>query len=117
MPLRFGVCLISIGLVMWSDGVWAFERTALALTGSRCRESQTAIIEALKHLDGVARVETGLIPDHVLVDHDGRGPKDEELAAAINALGGPEGHCQAVLMRSCITAPPSAGTPFSSRSR
>jgi copper chaperone CopZ len=82
---------------------YPFERSALALTGSDCRESYPAIIGALKDLDGVARVEAGLVPDHVLVDHDGRRFTGDQLAGIVNAVREVRGVCHAAVMRSCIT--------------
>ena len=116
MPPVFSACLLATFVVWYSGDVFALERTTLALAGSTCRESQPGIIEALKHFEGVARVETELIPDHVLIDHDGRKLNQDQLVGIINAHGR-EGRCQGVLMRSCITGSPSAEESLSSRSR
>lgn len=74
------------------------------LTGSGCRPSQQAIAEALMGLDGIARVDTDLIPDHVLIDYDGRHLRGEALADIINGLSAARGRCRAAVMQSCITA-------------
>jgi copper chaperone CopZ len=116
-PTALSVCLVSIWLGLYGQEVFAFQRAALALTGSSCRESQPAIIDALIHLDGVARVETDVIPDHVLIDHDGRRLNEDQLAEIINTLHDLGGRCHAVLMRSCITARPMDEGLFSSRAR
>ena len=55
-------------------------------------------------LDGIARVDTELIPDHVLVDYDGRSLRGEALADIINELSAARGRCHAAVMESCITA-------------
>ena len=81
MPRAFRVSLLFLVVVVCSEEVFALERTALALNGSGCRESRGAIIEALEHLNGVAGVETDLIPDHVLIDHDGPTVNEDRLAA------------------------------------
>jgi hypothetical protein len=44
-----------------------------------------------------------MIPDHILVDYDGR-RTGEELADVINRLPGASGRCRAAVMQSCITA-------------
>jgi hypothetical protein len=81
-----------------------FERSALALAGSKCRQSEPAIVHALERLDGVTRVEGGLIPDHILIDHDGRRVTGDQLAGIVNAVPELRGICRAAVMRSCITA-------------
>jgi copper chaperone CopZ len=98
-------CLLSLCVVWGSEEVLAAERTALALVGSSCRESQPAIIAALTDVDGVDRVHMELIPDHVFIDHDGQTLNEERLAGIVNSLPRLGGRCEAVLMRSCITAP------------
>ena len=55
-------------------------------------------------LDGIARVETDVIPDHVLIDYDGSRLKKEALADIVNELSTPPGRCRAAVMESCITA-------------
>ena len=67
-------------------------------------------------LDGIARVETNVIPDHVLVDYDGSRAKEEALANIVNELSAPHGRCRAAVMQSCITAG-IAGRIVSSSSR
>jgi hypothetical protein len=97
-------CLASLCLILWGDEVLALERAALALDGPGCEASQLTVIEALKHLDGVELVETDLIPDHLLIDHDGRHVTGKALADFVNALTAAGGRCRAVVMKSCITA-------------
>lgn len=55
-------------------------------------------------LDGIARVETDVIPDHVLIDYDGSRLKEKALADIVNELSAPHGRCRAAVMESCITA-------------
>ena len=60
--------------------------------------------EALEKHEGIARVEADAIPNHVLIDHDGRHSTEEELAAFLNRLTVAHGVCRAAVMKSCITA-------------
>ena len=62
------------------------------------------MVEALQRLEGVVKVEADLIPDHLLIDHDGRHLTEEQLAGFVNALAAAHGRCRAAVMRSCITA-------------
>ena len=55
-------------------------------------------------LDGIARVETNVIPDHVLIDYDGKRLNEETLADMVNELSTARGRCRAAVMQSCITA-------------
>jgi hypothetical protein len=96
--------MISLWVVFWSNGAFALERAALALSGSDCRLSHQDIIETLERLEGVTRVEAETIPDHLLVDHDGLRRTGEELAAFVNRLAALQGRCRAAVMQSCITA-------------
>ena len=96
--------MISLWVVFWSNGAFALERAALALSGPDCRLSNQAIIETLERLEGVTRVEAETIPDHLLVDHDGLRHTEEELAAFVNGLSFSQGRCRAAVMQSCITA-------------
>jgi copper chaperone CopZ len=96
--------MISLSVVFWSNGAFALERAALALSGSDCRLSHQDIIKNLERLDGVTRVEAETIPDHLLVDHDGLRRTGEELAGFVNGLAALQGRCRAAVMQSCITA-------------
>jgi hypothetical protein len=89
--------------MLWSDTALPLERAALLLTGAGCRPSQQAIVEAFMGLDGIARVETDVIPDHVLIDYDGGRLKGEALADIVNELSAAD-DCRAAVMQSCITA-------------
>src|SRR4030095_10732582 len=53
--------MISLWVVFWSDGAFALDRAALALSGSECRLSHQDIIETLERLEGVTRVEAETI--------------------------------------------------------
>jgi len=90
--------------VLWSNGAFALERTALALSGPDCGRSHQTILETLERLEGVASVEGETIPDHLLVDHDGLRRTGEELAGFVNGLAALQGRCRAAVMQSCITA-------------
>jgi copper chaperone CopZ len=102
----WAVLLLSLvsGLAGPADQAFSFERTALALTGSNCRQSYAVIIGALERLEGVARVEAGLVPDHMLVDHDAQTLSQDQLAGIVNAVGELRGVCHVAVMQSCITA-------------
>ncbi len=104
-------------LVLFHGEVFAAERTALALAGDGCGPSQQAIVRALEHFVGVARVEADVIPDHLLIDHRAGAVTGEALAAYINALSGTAGHCHAIVMRSCITTGSEAHTTYTLPSR
>ena len=79
---------------------------ALALSGSDCAVSQQEIITTLQQLEGVAKVEANVVPDHLLVDHDGTRLTGEELASYVTRLTALNGRCRAAVMESCITAGP-----------
>ena len=102
---HLAVCLAWTGaiLFLFHGKIFAAERTALALAGEGCRPAQQAIVQALEHVDGVARVEADLLPDHLLIDHRAEAVTGEALAAYINAISGTAGQCRAFVMRSCIT--------------
>jgi len=103
--LRSGLAAWMISLwVLWSNGAFALERAALALSGPDCGRSHQAILETMQRLEGVARVEGETIPDHLLVDHDGLRRTGEELAGFVNGLAALQGRCRAAVMQSCITA-------------
>ncbi|HKR79870.1 MAG TPA: hypothetical protein VJR69_09240 [Nitrospira sp.] len=106
MRPHLAACLACTGAILFllHGEVFAAERTALALAGDGCRPSQQAIVQALEHFDGVARVEADLLPDHLLIDHRTGAVTGEALAAYINTLSGTTGQCHAVVMRSCISA-------------
>ena len=91
-------------MVLWGDEASALERAALALAGPGCDVSQPAVVETLQRLDGIARVRADLIPDHLMVDYDGRLFTEKTLADFVNALGVTRGRCHATIMRSCVTA-------------
>jgi hypothetical protein len=61
------------------------------------------MVETLQRLDGVAEVKSDVIPDHLLIDHDGRRGTAEDFVVLLNELGS-RGNCRAALMQSCITA-------------
>jgi hypothetical protein len=90
-------------MALCAQEAFPFERSALALTGQNCRQAYPAMIDALERLEGVARVEAELVPDHVLIDHDGRRFTGDELAEIVNSVGELRGVCHAAIMRSCIT--------------
>ena len=102
--LGFVVCAVLVCVFPWRGEASALERAALSLTGSDCQRSQSAIIESLEHLEGVAKVEGNVIPDHLLVDHDGRRRTGDELADFLNGLPHLHGRCRAAFMKSCISA-------------
>ena len=95
--------IISLWAVLWSNEAFALERTAFSLSGSDCRLHQDTI-ETLERLEGVTSVEAEIIPDHLLVDHDGLRRTGEELASFVNGLAALQGRCRAAVMQSCITA-------------
>lgn len=98
------VCTVLVCFLPWDDEAFSLERAALVLSGSECQLSHPAIIKSLERLDGVAKVEADVIPDHLLVDHDGLRRTEEELVSFVNGLADLRGRCQAAVMRSCITA-------------
>jgi hypothetical protein len=98
------VCAVLVCVFPWRGEASALERAALSLTGWDCQRSQPAIIESLERLEGVAKVEGNVIPDHLLVDHDGRRRTGDELADFINGLLRLQGRCRAAFMKSCISA-------------
>jgi hypothetical protein len=98
------VCVVLVCFFPWCSQTFALERAALSLTGSDCQRSQPAIIESLQRLEGVAKVEGDMIPDHLLVDYDGRRRTGEELAGFLNGLADLHGRCRAAVMESCISA-------------
>jgi hypothetical protein len=98
------VCTVLACFLPWCDEAFPVERTALAVSGSDCQLSQPAIISSLERLEGVAKVEADVIPDHLLIDHDGLHWTGEELASFLNELAELHGRCRASVMKSCITA-------------
>ncbi len=102
--LRLIVCAVLVCVFPWRGEAFALERAILSLTGSDCQWSQSAIIESLEHLEAVAKVEGNVIPDHLLVDHDGRHRTGDELADFLNELPHLHGRCRAAFMKSCISA-------------
>lgn len=99
--LGLTVCAVWVCVLGWNGEAFALERVALALSGPDCHLSHNAILESLKRLEGIAAVEADLIPDHVLIDYDGRWT-GAELAEVTNRLPGASG-CRAAVMKSCIT--------------
>src|SRR4029078_6629853 len=93
-------CLAAVSTLLWSNAALQLERAALALHGDGCRPSQQAIVEVLMRLDGIPRVETDVIPDHVLIDYDGSRLKEKALADIVNELSAPHGRCRAAVMES-----------------
>ncbi len=102
---RVGLTVFAVWVcVLAWNKAFALERVALAMSGSDCHLSHQAIVEPLERLDGVAKVEVDVIPDHLLVDHDGLRRTGEELANFLNGLPALQGRCRAAVMQSCITA-------------
>ena len=103
--LHLAAYLASTGaiLFLFHGEVFAAERTALVLAGDGCGTSQQAIVRALEHVDGVARVEADLLPEHLLIDHRAGAVTAEALAAYVNTLSATAGQCHAIVMRSCVT--------------
>src|SRR5262245_37067965 len=98
-------CITSVGVLLSTTEALPLERAVLALSGPSCRVSQQAIIQAIEGLEGVAQVNTDMIPDHVLIDHDGLHRTEEEWAGLLNnELTGKRGGCRAAVMKTCITA-------------
>jgi hypothetical protein len=100
----FTVCAALACFLPSCDEAFPVERAALALAGSDCQLSRAAIVESLEHLEGVAKVEADVIPDHLLIDHDGLRRTGEELGSFLNGLSDLQGRCRATVMESCITA-------------
>ena len=96
-------CVLSVWVVLPPLDTVALERATIALSGPDCSLWHHAMTEALEKHEGIARVEADTIPNHVLIDHDGRHSTDEELAALLNRLTVAHG-CRAAVMKSCITA-------------
>lgn len=120
VSLRLGLitCTTLIGVVLpWTNEALSLERAALMLSGSGCRMSQQAIVEALERLEGVVQVKADVIPDHLMIDHDGSHYTGEELAGLLNELATPDGPCRAAIMKSCITAGPGTATAASTSTR
>lgn len=88
----------------------AQDRVALMLSGPDCPSIQHAITTTLQQQIGVLRVDSDLMPDHVLIDILRPSLTEEALAATANAaIGG--SRCRAEIMKSCITAEPSGHRP------
>ena len=98
-------CVLLVCVVVKAPDVLALDRAAITLSGSDCSLSQQAMINALEQLRGIVRVQADLIPNHLLVDHDGFHRTGEELADFLNQLNVRTGDCRAAVMQSCITAP------------
>jgi hypothetical protein len=99
--LALAAALVSARLILGSTEAFSLERSALVVSGSGCRQSHDVIIQALERLEGIAQVNDE-IPEHLLIDHDGKRRTEEELASFVN--GTTHGRCHAAVMRSCITA-------------
>ena len=119
LSLRLGLiaCTTLIGVVPCPNEALSLERAALMLSGSGCRMSQPAIVEALERLEGVVHVNVDVIPDHLMIDHDGFHHTGEELAGLLNELAATDGSCRAAIMKSCITAASGTATAASSSER
>ena len=90
-------CVLSMCIVLPAHTTFALERATLAIIGQDCSQWHGAMVEALEQLDGIARAQADVIPNHLLVDHDRIGRLPQRLAVA-------QGDCRAVVMKSCITA-------------
>jgi len=106
--LALAAAIVSARLLLGSTDAFSLERSALVLSGSACRQSHDVIIHALERLEGIAQVNDE-IPDHLLIDHDGKRRTEEELATFV--ISTTHGRCHAAVMRSCITAPTLAPPP------
>ena len=101
-------CVLSVCVILPARNAFALERATIALSGPDCSQWHQAMTEALEQLEGIAQVQADAIPNHVLIDHDGRHRTQEELAALLNQLIIAHGGCRAAVMKSCITAGSSA---------
>ena len=117
MRLDHLVYAVLLCFVLWGHEAFALDRAALTLSGSDCALAQPAIISILERLEGVAQVDADLIPNHLLVDHDGQRRTGEELAGVVNAVVAPSGRCRATVMQSCVTAGTGTGTVRSAPKR
>lgn len=109
--LAFAAAVVSASLILGSPEAFSLERSALVVSGSGCRQSHDVIIQALEQLEGIAQVNDE-IPEHLLIDHDGKRRTEEELASFVK--GTTHDRCHAAVMRSCITASvqdPTIGPP------
>lgn len=97
-------CVLSMCIVLPAHTTFALERATLAIIGQDCSQWHDAMVEALEQLDGIARAQADVIPNHLLVDHDSLQRTAEELAGFLNRLAVAQGDCRAVVMKSCITA-------------
>jgi hypothetical protein len=98
------LCVLPLCVVLPARDAFALERAALTLSGANCSLSPQTMIQALEQLDGIVRVQTNMIPNHLLVDHDGLHRTAEELADFLNQQTVANHGCRATVMRSCITA-------------
>lgn len=98
------VCAAMVCVLPWCNEAAAGERVALALSGPDCDGSRQAMTQALERYEGVFKVESDVIPDHLLIDHDRGVRTGEELARFVNGLATISGRCRAAVMQSCITA-------------
>ena len=109
--LALAAAVVSASLILGSPEAFSLERSALVVSGSGCRQSHDVIIQALEQLEGIAQVNDE-IPEHLLIDHDGKRRTEEELASFVK--GTTHDRCHAAVMRSCITASvqdPTIGPP------
>lgn len=82
----------------------AMERVAFQFTGP-CTAQQRQLLSSLSAMDGIRSVDVTSIPDHALVDIDGRLISADDLASMVRRLMN-ETTCRAEPMESCISAMP-----------
>jgi hypothetical protein len=51
-------------IVLPARTTFALEREAIAIIGQDCSQWHDAMVEALEQLDGIARVQADVIPNH-----------------------------------------------------
>ena len=91
------------------------ERITLMLTGPTCHKNRQAMEAALRQADGVAAVDGGSVPGHLLLDVEKEKTSTRELLAVVHATVDTHLSCRAEIMQSCITA--SALNPISKPTR
>ena len=80
------------------------ERIAFMLTGPTCHKNRQAMEAALRQVDGVAAVDGGSVPGHLLLDVEKEKTSPRELLAVVHATVGTHLSCRAEIMQSCITS-------------
>lgn len=60
-------CVLSMCIVLPAHTTFALERATLAIIGQDCSQWHDAMVEALEQLDGIARAQADVIPNHLLV--------------------------------------------------